>query len=306
MNLSLLTSGLLALALGLALVPEPLQALAPPLAPSGAPAVPIEVYPVTDGYLWQIHASSRHKAYLQREGITQGVYFHTGEHAGKYFLWGPADSRWLGAEVPLPCALPEPFRPVTPPALTPASKPSDSRPQEPEQNFGVVTEKIAEAPAYALNGRPCTRKEALAAVENGQLPDDAHKLRLTVIGSVADRERVLRDLDSLPQARDTYVIQDYEVGEWPLACGFVAGSPGPTIYVQKPDGKVLHRQTDYADGVQGLTKALRKVDPAYDATKDPDLRKDSSPLTMVQNLPIWVWALGGLGLFWFLNNRKPS
>lgn len=262
-----------------------------------APESTSEVFPVDGGFLWRVFSDQPAKAYLLRNGQTQGVYYRSGPETGQFRLWGDPQSNTLGPLAPLPCALPVGWR------LTPPSS------EEPIENFGVVRERIADAPEYSLNGRACSRKDALRVMAEGQLPDDANRLRLTIIGSRSDRERVLRDLDTDPQLKpflDTFVRQDYEPGDWPLACGFLVASPGPTIYVQQPDGKVLHRQSDYQDGPQGLAAALRKLDPSYQAAKDPDLRKSASPLDLFKDLPPWVWAAIGLGLYWFFNRQPPA
>jgi hypothetical protein len=60
---------------------------------------------------------------------------------------------------------------------------------------------------------------------------------------------------------------------------------------------VLHRQASY-DGPADLARAIRKADPTYDATKDPDLRKDAPGLSvdelrkLAARLPKEVYVLG--------------
>jgi hypothetical protein len=61
-------------------------------------------------------------------------------------------------------------------------------------------------------------------------------------------------------------VQDYAPGNWAVKDGFFTEGK-PTIYLQAPNGKVLHRQDDYSDGAAGLATALRKADPNYSPLK---------------------------------------
>jgi len=133
-----------------------------------------------------------------------------------------------------------------------------------------------------LNGREISRSEAMRVFCDAGLIDDSDRLRLTVIGTDADRRRVLDDLKGpLADIAGQCVVQDYPPDHWAVArAGFyTAGSP--TIYVQAPDGTVLHRQDDYADGADGLRavfERLRKPDPDYRPDKDRDLRRPANGL----------------------------
>jgi hypothetical protein len=181
----------------------------------------------------------------------------------------------------------------------PTAPPADEAPEE-VPNFGVDRDRRKDCTPYSINGRACSRGEAWDSVTSGQLPDDKDKLRLTVIGPEAECRRVLADLETSPLLapyKDRFVTQEYRPGEWPVTgAGFKAG-PGTTIYLQKPDGKVLHRQDDYADGAAGLATAVRKADPTYDAAKDPDLRKPQPILPGLPDLPWYVWAAGAFALY---------
>lgn len=60
------------------------------------------------------------------------------------------------------------------------------------------------------------------------------------------------------------------------------GPRGVVIILQAPPagqgrGVVLHVQRDYDDGPEGLATAIRKVDPIYDQSRDPDFRKTAIP-----------------------------
>lgn len=164
--------------------------------------------------------------------------------------------------------------------------------------FGVDPSKIPQGPTYTVNGKPCSRKEAFHAVTNKNLPDDAHKIRITVIGS--NHDSVCKDI--LSKYGDRFVVQGYTSDHWAVKeCGFRAGG-NPTVYVQRPDGKVLHRQDDVAN----LDKALRRVDPSYKPESDPDLRKDpvASAMDFLKNLPVWVYVAGAFLAFYLYSNKQ--
>lgn len=148
-------------------------------------------------------------------------------------------------------------------------------------NYGVDHSKIEKGEKYYFNGAIVSKGTAEQKVSG--VPDDSTHLRITVIGSEEQRKIVLNDIRLNPEfdaLRDHIVVQDYPPDHWAVQnVGFhTAGSP--TIYVQLPSGKVVHRQDDYSDGAVGLATALRKADPNYRREGDPDLRRTlwSAPL----------------------------
>ncbi|VTS03246.1 hypothetical protein [Tuwongella immobilis] len=147
----------------------------------------------------------------------------------------------------------------------------------PAGNYGIDLDKLGHRERYSLNGREVSQAEAFQAAGD-DLVDDSHLRRLTVIGTPEQRKAVVEDLKSSPKLsgyRDQLVIKTYSPADWAVNdAGFVT-SGKPTIYLQAPNGKVLHRQDDY-DGPDSLASAIRKSDPNYDPAKDPDLRKSSS------------------------------
>ncbi|GAB6185697.1 hypothetical protein [Thermopirellula anaerolimosa] len=172
------------------------------------------------------------------------------------------------------------------PGAAPASKPEGPLPvveQDGVQNFGIDRAGLdGSAERITLGGRQITRAEAAQILQAGSLTDDSGKLRLTVIGTESDRRRVLDDLKgSLSDIANQCLVQDYPPDHWAVAgAGFYTAGK-PTIYVQAPDGKVLHRQDDYADGAEGFRQAferLRKPDPDYRPDKDRDLRRPADGL----------------------------
>ncbi len=176
--------------------------------------------------------------------------------------------------------------PSTGPGAAPVSKPEGQLPvveQDGVQNFGIDRSGLnGSAERITLGGREITRSEATQVLQAGSLADDSGKLRLTVIGTEADRRRVLDDLKGpLTDIAGQCLVQDYPPDHWAVAnVGFYTAGK-PTIYVQAPDGKVLHRQDDYADGAEGFRQAferLRKPDPNYRPDKDRDLRRPADGL----------------------------
>ena len=143
-------------------------------------------------------------------------------------------------------------------------------------NFGIDRSRLNGGERITLDGHQITRAEASEALESGGLTDDSKKLRLTVIGDEAERRRVRDDLKGpLSDVAAQCLVQDYPPDHWAVAKAGFYTNGRPTIYVQAADGKVLHRQDDYADGPDGLRRAferLRRPDPDYQPKKDRDLR----------------------------------
>lgn len=187
----------------------------------------------------------------------------------------------IGSPSPPASTAPDRASHVSPPG---ASKPEGQLPvveQDGVQNFGIDRSRLnGSAERIMLDGREITPSEAARILQAGSLADDSGKLRLTVIGTEADRRRVLDDLKGpLADIAAQCLVQDYPPDHWAVAgAGFYTAGK-PTIYVQAPDGKVLHRQDDYADGAEGFRQAferLRKPDPNYRPDKDRDLRRPAN------------------------------
>jgi hypothetical protein len=147
------------------------------------------------------------------------------------------------------------------------------------QNFGIDREAWKKEP-----------REQRFVEGSDKVPDDAGKLRLTVIGPKAERERVLRDFEShvgLRGMRDKLSITDYEPDHFLVKGKGYVTSGRPTIYLLDVRGTVLHRQDDYR-GPDALYQALRKADPKYDPKSDPDLNS---------SLPSFPRGLGDLAVW---------
>lgn len=233
----------------------------------------------TTDYEWRTSSAEPGRSYLFRHGVQVGGYDH--EH-GIYRVYHADTDTW---DAPQPPPWEETER-------TPISG----------LNFGVDTDKLnGHDEAYHLNGTPVSEAQARKALADGGIPDDAARLRLTVIGPANLTTRVVDDLarsPALAEWKNRLVPQCYLPEHWSVGrAGFVT-SGKPTIYVQAPDGKVLHRQDDYDDGPEGLARALRRADPNYDARKDPDLRKlrPHFDWSLVPT-PLWFLAAGAVWLF---------
>ncbi len=235
----------------------------------GAVAPFVQVPMRKPALVWKIHHDDPEQIDLLRDGWQVGAY-----HRGKQVYRRIAGDGWSGPEaapIPVPAAWVGPIAPIEDP-------PIDRRAIE--QNFGVDTEKVGQHGAgYSLNGRGISRAAAYQAAAKG-IPDDAGKLRVTVIGVEADRKKFETDWTAKAgelQARcllwsvppDHWSLKDNESGAVFKADG------KPTVYLCAPDGKVLHRQDDWRDA--GDVEVLRKAVKAYDASKDPDLRRPPAP-----------------------------
>jgi hypothetical protein len=160
--------------------------------------------------------------------------------------------------------------------------------EQKELNFGLDRSRIdTGVEKFWLGGVEVSKKQAYSALEGKgtDLIDDRQKLRLTVIGTKAECQAVVKDLEDHPSLHafaDILLVQSYRPDSWAVKdIGLLPGSP--RIVVQSgPDakgvGKVLHSQGDYDGGAAALADALRRVRPDYDPKKDADKRKIPNPL----------------------------
>lgn len=170
-------------------------------------------------------------------------------------------------------------------------------------NYGVDVEKLTAARfGYKINGRQASREEVLDLIQNG-IPDDRHKLRLTIIGSEEECRRVLDDLEKHPElaaCKNLVLVQSYRPTHWAVRdVGFVT-TGHPTIYLQAPDGRVLHRQDDYQGGAERLSLAIRKADPSYRPDKDPDLTKPAIIPFPISFAGWMEWVIVGAAILFVL------
>jgi hypothetical protein len=267
-------------------------------APVGAPAAE---------YRW-VAGNDPAQYHLLRDGCQVGTWHHA---HGAYY---PYDGRSWGE----PCA-----PPVTPPAppcsCCPACPCADAclcaggRPCRDgctcvvaagvTENYGIDVESWRREPRPHYGARG--------------VPDDADKVRLTVIGADSDRRTVAADLDAHPALKalkEKLVVQSYPPSHWAVAGAGFRTDGRPTIYLQAPDGQVLHRQDDYAGGADRLAAAIRRADPNYDPAKDPDLTRPKAPAPAPDPAPApapaeeWLsWqTLAAAALSLLLGNRAGA
>jgi hypothetical protein len=205
--------------------------------------------PAAAGYEWRSFPDEPAQVGLWLDGVQVGAYHLVDDYYRpldpRMGLWGPR---------------------CQPPAPPPA------------RNFGLVPGKIQSGEHFYLNGHEVSRLEVqrVLGAADPRIPDDAHRLHLTVIGEAAEREAVLADLKNHPALRpwhDRLAVKGYDADHWAVTRqGFRAGGR-PTIYLQAPDGTVLHHQDDYQGGAENLAEALRRADPNYQPDNDPDRRR---------------------------------
>lgn len=238
---------------------------------------------------WREHLSDPGRIYHYWNGSCVGGWCYL-EEVWRDFGGGA----WSGPRKSSPYPVPPPSAEVRKLVANRKSKSSDII-----ANYGVDRDKISGAGRYTANGREVGPEQALGAVGDGRLDDDAHKLRLTVIGGDAERKKVVDDFRGLPEFqswRDRVLVQDYPPDHWAVSRVGFKTEGKPSVYLQSPDGKVLHSQFDYQDGPQGLAKAIRRADPSYDPSKDKDKRKDEPVIPGLPSVGPVAMGLGGAGL----------
>lgn len=196
----------------------------------------------------------------------------------------------------------------------PVAPKASSVPAPVQQNFGVDFSKIEDHDANR-NGKSISFAEA-AKMVGGKIPDDRGKFCLTVIGSDAQRKPVTEAYASLDQATkdrvrvwsvapDHFSLKDLTTNKTVFATDGT-----PTVYLQAPDGQVLHRQDNWV-GAEDFG-AIRRAIKEYDLKKDPDLRKPILPKPLIPSpiLPVsggppvpLLFAGGGAGLLLALRRR---
>jgi hypothetical protein len=214
------------------------------------------VSPDADGdYQWEWRRSDPGRYYLFQGGVQIGGYDIWFDY---YRPYDATRDRW-GEK-------------CDPPILPPNKHKPPAAAARIVENYGVDYSEFPAGEACSVNGTRCAKERAKRAIEGkgDNLQDDSQKPRLTIFGSETERGQVLAALASA--LKDKLDIQAYAPDHWIVAQrGFQVGRL-PTIYLQRPDGTVLHRQEGW-DGAESLAKAIERADPNYDPAKDPDLRK---------------------------------
>ena len=272
--------------------------------------VPTADYP--PGYWWKNASNEPDLVHLYMGPHHKGTYsFQDGLYRP---LLDYGSGTWGAAQAP----------PVSPPAR-PGGSPAPVVGQK--LNFGIDESKLGKEDVYYTNQGPICRSKANQMLSDpthyrdhyaGQHLDDKKKLRLVVIGQEEVRKRILRDFEQT--GLDTHVMPwSVPPGHWSLKDNvtgkvmFAYKDDLPTIYLQTPDGKVLHRQADYK-GKEDF-QAIRKAVDAYDSSKDPDLRIPIKPVPVPvptpvkpwspSDVPMPLWIGAGILIFLLLQRRNP-
>jgi hypothetical protein len=264
---------------------------------SRGPVGPEVIRTAPSAYEWVQLARIPDQIFLYRNGQQIGNYSRAG------FYMPIIDDEW--GEICDP--------PVTPPNWFKLKHAPKQGPIEQDiPNFGVVNSELqsnTNGSRYEISGRQASREEVVQAIEKG-LPDDAGKFRLTVIGADAERKRFEDDWKAagevaLTALKNRCLLWSVPADHWSVKeVGFKTDGH-PTVYLQAPDGKVLHRQDDYHG--PGDFQAIRKAVDSYDAKKDPDRRKvvDVPGLPSVSPV-VWVGVILGVLVLLSLLPRKSE
>lgn len=207
----------------------------------------------SDGYRWGEETADGYIP-LFRGPFQIGGFFLSGQHAGKYLSL--SSNGWD-------------LRPCEPPIAPPAG----STGQVTGSNFGLDVAKLdpGNSPQYRLGNSPISRERAFQEIGADQsLPNYASKRRIVVIGSEAERKQARQVIEAMNPG-DGYLIEDFAPNDWQVARGGFVVSGRPTVYCLEPDGKVLFRQDDLS-GLKLNMESVRKPDPNYDPSRDPDRR----------------------------------
>ncbi len=279
--------------------------LLPAQAPSSAFAGNVSWYRSTmDKGRWDLYQDGKHLGSWFR--IPDGKYYPINHGADLARIWGePSD-------LPVAIGLPE--------AGTVWKRPLDWK------TAGVDTSKLSKVEAYGIGmggeSHSVTEAAAMRALKSGtirldvkgsevgdpDLPDDSSKFWLLVIGGTPEvRKKVVDDWNASPDSaawRDKTNVWSVDANHISVKDNRDGGKPlyftggNPTVYLLGSDGTVLHRQDDYKGPADFA--ALRKLNQAYDPSKDKDLRA-ADPLGPLggKGFPGWILLamVGAAGLF---------
>jgi hypothetical protein len=226
------------------------------------------------------------------DDVNQMALYHEGRQIGAYHL------------------VEDYYRPLDPATLRWGERCS-SPIAPPRRNFGLTQGKIREGDHYSLNGREVSREQIQQVLGDSErkVPDDSGKMRLTVIGDPNWRSIVEEDFlkhPALATWKDKIVAAWYPPDHWAIARQGFQTSGRPTLYIQAPDGAVLHRQDDYQGGAVALAEVLRKLDPHYKPEKDRDRRKVDLTRWLPSKVPwsVPLVLLSAAALLFFLRRKS--
>lgn len=215
---------------------------------------------------------------------------------------------------------------ATRPAVQPAAKPAPAPAPKAEPKAEPATPPVTGQglPAWQTQGvdpsglskQEETRASGPAAqafltkyedYKVGGLDDDKLKPSLTVIGTEAEREAVMKDFKPdgpLAEYAGRIHLQAYEPGNWAITQGHQQGGH-PDIVLQLHDGKVVWRQQSYDGGAEVLREGLRRADPNYDAKRDPGPGKGSPSARASTAVAVGVIVLSLVILAYTLMGGEP-
>ncbi len=187
----------------------------------------------------------------------------------------------------------------------------------PAQNFGI---DLAKMPAHengaAWHGGNVEYRTA------GAPGQKLNRVHVTLIGSQVERESARKNLEADPGFRalaaemgDGLAVQDYGP-ENPLVkdIGLVGGGKPDVVIQTTRGGRVFYRARSYA-GADVIVNEIRKANPQYDASKDPDgttfgsltaiLKSLGLPANMdPQTTEIVIGAVAGLAVILYLKRAE--
>lgn len=246
-------------------------------------------------YWLRINDCNQYALYSSATGQQVGVY---DADSDRYCRWFAQTKTWSTPEKP----------PIDPPTR----KTTGAIQKDPDSKYVITADgerfPIDETGAINFGVYPSPPgTQGHAAGQVGDEPRDeplCQKLRLTVIGPQESRQAVLEDVKRSPQLAElakSFLLSDFGPNDWQVRNGGYVTTGKPTIYVQAPTGKVLHRQDSY-NGPDELAQALRKANESYKPEKDPNL---SAPLLGLLGIPIEVWLIAA-GALWLVCPRGES
>jgi hypothetical protein len=269
----------------------------------GSPCGPNGCSAIKQNYKW-VQVPNVTQYALYRDNVQIGNY----DYESKMYCPFRGNSEWG-----------EPTEPPTSPPATPATTKKvdvgvklgqitgSTIDENGIQNFGILPDPNPgqdPEPRYQVNGKEATKSQVIQAFE-GQAVDQSTKLRLTVIGPRQSRQAVLEDVKRTPDLQSVvsnFLLKDYDPTDWEVSRSGFYTQGSPTIYVQAPTGKVLHRQDSYT-GAEDLASVLRKANDQYKAEADPNLSK--AAVFGLFGLPLEAWVVIAIVLY-FIIPRKDG
>jgi len=224
-------------------------------------------------YEWVEFPGHENRLYLRRDSAILGGWNRTARQYRDYDAfrgtWSPPRN-----EPPVP----PPAQPMA--VADPGEKPplgDAASPLTSENNHGVDRTNMPAIPKerYTINGREVPSYQVFTELGADMLSDDSKKAWLVVLGTQAEQQAVIDawngpDSEELrPHVRLWCSAKNH----WATDDEGFCPTGTPHISWQAADGRVLYRQTKFAGAEQlrATTRAaLRKANPNYDPTKDPD------------------------------------